>query len=59
MWIRSFLFVGPWCLMMCVPGVSAEKKACVYERAPKSFRSPVVTGHRSQFSGNWTSCRKR
>ena len=29
---RSFLFVGPWCLRMCVPGVSAEKKACWYER---------------------------
>ena len=26
-WTRSFLLVGPWCLMMCEPGVSAEKKA--------------------------------
>ena len=26
-WTRSFLLVGPWCGVICVPGAIAEKKA--------------------------------
>ena len=63
-WIRSFLFVGPWCLRMCVPGVRAEKKACWYERGTactdargvgarqREFRVKIA---RRELRGAWSS----
>jgi len=55
---RSFLLVGPWCGVMCVPGAIAEKNACPYLRGTldKSFD---VTGQRSRLIEKSTLCNSR